>query len=160
MATSLRRCPTDALIGPSQSIKLGSVPPPYKNQAREASPIIFLPTTYAPTFSGFCPPLAWRGRTVGISVNARISIGCQQRLTRMPPPPFQKKPLRPSALSPPPPLTTAKRLIHVWLSDVNRELFLEMLVRIERTRGAVWLAGLLNRSQTAARGGKSLSGGK
>ena len=68
------------------SIKWGRVPPPYKKQARGTSPIIFLPTTYAPTFPGFSPPLAWRGRTVGISANARASIGCQQRLTRMPPP--------------------------------------------------------------------------
>ncbi len=95
--------PRSALIGPSQSIKSGSVPPPYKNQTRETSPIIFLPTTYAPTFSGFFPPLAWRGRTVGISVNARMSIGCQRRLTRVPPPLPQKKPLHPSALSAPPP---------------------------------------------------------
>ena len=74
-----------ALIRCLPSIKRGRVPPPYKKQARGTSPIIFLPTTYGPTFPGFSPPLAWHGRTVGISTNARASIGCQLRLTRMPP---------------------------------------------------------------------------
>lgn len=68
--------PRSTLIGPSQaSKKKGSVPPPYKKQARGTSLIIFFPTTYAPTFSDFSFPLVWRGRTVGISVNAKMSIG-------------------------------------------------------------------------------------
>lgn len=77
----------------------------------------------APTFSGPSPPLAWRGRIVGISVNARMSIGCQRGLTGIHPP-FKKIFFITSTLP------AAKPLKHVWPSDVNRELFLEMLVRI------------------------------
>lgn len=44
-----------------------------------------------------------------------------------PPPLLPKKEPPPRSFTP---LPAAKRLIHVWLSDVNRGLFLEMLVRI------------------------------
>lgn len=69
---------------------------------------------------------------------------------RTSPPPPAVSPTHPPIT---PPLPAAKRLIHVWLSDVNSELFLEMLVRIWCTRGAPRLAGLPNSSQTAEHGG-------
>lgn len=87
-ASGMASCPHAALwLALLQSIKDASVPPPNQMPARAASLIIFLLTTYSPSFSTLSPPLAWRGQTVGISLNARMSIGCQQRLTGMPPSP-------------------------------------------------------------------------